>query len=74
MLDEFSWAPRNVMCVKLWSMEFAVFLARCIVDIDKGKPTERWGRKATGLRSIVYDSGVACKDRIAVSGRVLFFK
>ena len=26
---------------------------------DKGKPIERWGRKATGLTTHVYDSGVA---------------
>jgi hypothetical protein len=26
---------------------------------DKGKPIERWGRKASGLRTHVYDSGVA---------------
>ena len=29
-----------------------------ITPNDKGKPTERWGRKATGLRAQVYDSGV----------------
>lgn len=26
---------------------------------EKGEPTERWGRKATGLRDTSYDSGVA---------------
>ena len=29
-----------------------------ITPNDKGKPTERCGRKATGLRAEVYDSGV----------------
>ena len=24
---------------------------------DKGKPTEKWGRKTTGLREFSYDSG-----------------
>jgi DNA-binding MarR family transcriptional regulator len=30
-----------------------------VVAADKGKPIERWGRKASGLRTHVYDSGVA---------------
>jgi len=29
------------------------------VGADKGKPIERWGRKASGLQTHVYDSGVA---------------
>jgi DNA-binding MarR family transcriptional regulator len=37
------------------------FAAGCstVVGADKGKPIERWGRKASGLRTHVYDSGVA---------------
>jgi DNA-binding MarR family transcriptional regulator len=37
------------------------FAAGCstVVAADKGKPIERWGRKASGLRTHVYDSGVA---------------
>src|SRR5690242_3398116 len=27
--------------------------------VNKGKPIERWGRKASGLRAQAYDSGVA---------------
>jgi len=30
-----------------------------VVAADKGKPIESWGRKASGLRTHVYDSGVA---------------
>jgi hypothetical protein len=37
------------------------FAPRCrtVLRADKGKPIERWGRKATGLTTHVYDSGVA---------------
>jgi len=38
------------------------FVGGCsrVVRADKGKPTERWGRKASGLQTrTVYDSGVA---------------
>ena len=30
-----------------------------VLRADKGKPIERWGRKASGLTTHVYDSGVA---------------
>ena len=32
-----------------------------ILEIEKGKPIARWGRKASGLRTKVLDSGVAGK-------------
>jgi DNA-binding MarR family transcriptional regulator len=40
------------------------FAAGCstVVAADKGKPIERWGRKASGLRTHVYDSGVAAMN------------
>ena len=59
------------------SRETALVVAHCILSnapclrrqtapkslrADKGKPTERWGRKASGLRTQVYDSGVASDD------------
>ena len=38
-----------------------------ITPNDKGKPTERWGRKATGLRAQAYGSGVTEYDASAAS-------
>jgi hypothetical protein len=32
-----------------------------ILEIEKGKPIARWGRKASGLRTNILDSGVAGK-------------
>ena len=41
----------------------ARFFLRHSYGAAKGKPIERWGRKATGLRAhIAYDSGVASDD------------
>jgi hypothetical protein len=34
------------------------------VTTEKGKPIERLGRKATGLRAQAYDSGVASIENI----------
>ena len=39
-----------------------------VARADKGKPTERWGRKASGLRTQVYDGGVASDTERAYSG------
>jgi hypothetical protein len=35
---------------------------------EKGKPIERLGRKATGLRALAYDSGVASLETKTASG------
>ena len=37
--------------------------------LDKGKPVERWGRKTSGLRIRIYDSGVAKDERVQEHAR-----
>ena len=43
------------------------------IDGEKGKPIERWGRKATGLRSayVDYDGWVAAEEAMYGSSEVL---
>ncbi len=45
------------------------FSNRCsrVARADKGKPIERWGRKASGLRTQIHDSGVASDETSGTS-------
>ena len=45
--------------LQYYQMALSSPVASSILPLDKGKPVERRGRKATGLRAQAYDSGVA---------------
>ena len=64
-LGIFPGSQLNIMrkkVAKLRQVSFFLIAAKVMLSTEKGKPIERLGRKATGLRALAYDSGVASTE------------